>query len=215
MLYTIYNICYISIVTLNVEVFMAPKNKFSKEQIINIAFDIAQKEGIDSITVRKVAERLGSSVAPIYVNFKDGKELLEAVIDKARVIAINMNKENYTNMPFLNMGIGTLRFAREYRVLFKDMILKNMDCMRDDADTKAQMIEQMRQDRTLEGFNDEELFLMLFKMSIFTHGLSVMEANNMISENYNEKKLIELLEDTGKDIIIAARLRKEGKSRCI
>jgi hypothetical protein len=37
----------------------------------------------------------------------------------------------------------------------------------------------------------------------------------MISENYNEKKLIELLEDTGKDIIIAARLRKEGKSRCI
>ena len=189
---------------------MAPKNKFSKEQIINIAFDIGEKEGIDSITVRKVAERLGSSVAPIYVNFKDGKELLQAVIDKARAIAINMTKEEYTDIPFLNIGIGTLRFAREYRLLFKDMILKNINYVEDDVNSREQIIEQMKKDKALQGFTNEELLLILFKMSVFTHGLSMMVANNMVPENYNEKKLIELLEDTGKDIIIAARLRKQG-----
>jgi len=193
---------------------MAPKNKFSKEQIINIAFDIAEKEGIEGITVRKVAERLGSSVAPIYVNFKDGKELLQAVIDKTRAIAITMTKEEYTDIPFLNIGIGTIRFAREYSVLFKDMVLKNINSVGDDMNSKAQMIKQMKQDKTLQGFTDEELLLMLFKMSIFTHGLSIMAANNLISDNYNEKKLIELLEDTGKDIIMAARLRKDGENIC-
>ena len=189
---------------------MAPKNKFSKKQIIDIAFEIAEKEGIGSITVRKVAERLGSSVAPIYVNFKDGKELLQAVIDRTRDIAINMTKEEYTDIPFLNIGIGTLRFAREYRLLFKDMILKNINCVGDDVNSRTQMIEQMRLDKNLQGFTNEELLLILFKMSVFTHGLSMMVANNMVPENYNEKKLIELLEDTGKDIIIAARLRKQG-----
>ncbi|MBC8061063.1 MAG: TetR/AcrR family transcriptional regulator [Clostridiaceae bacterium] len=194
---------------------MAPKNKFSKEQIIDIAFNIGETEGIENITVRKVAEILGSSVAPIYVNFKDGKELLQAVIDKTRAIAISMTKEEYTDMPFLNMGIGTLRFAREYSVLFKDMVIKNIDCVEDDRDSKVQMLEQMKRDKTLQGFTDEELQQILFKMSVFTHGLSIMVANNLFSQNYNEKELFELLEDTGKDIIMATRLKKEGGNICI
>jgi len=186
---------------------MAPKNKFSKEQIIEIAFDIGKKEGIESITVRKVAEILGSSVAPIYVNFKDCNELLQAVINKTRDIAINMTKEKYTDIHFLNIGIGTLRFAREYRVLFKDMVLKNINYVGDDMNSRTQLIQQMKQDKTLKDFTDEELLLILLKMSIFTHGLSIMVANNLISEKYNEQKLIELLEDTGKDIIMAASLK--------
>jgi len=194
---------------------MAPKNKFSKEQIIEAAFDIGKKEGIESITARKVAERLGSSVAPIYVNFKDGEELLQAVIDKTRTIALNMSKEDYTDTPFLNIGIGALRFAREYSVLFKDMVFKNIDYTEEDMNPKRQLIEQMKLDKTLQGFTTEELILILFKMRTFTYGLSMMAAKNLISENYNEKKLIELLEDTGKDIIIAARLRKEGENICI
>lgn len=186
---------------------MAPKNKFSKEQIIEIAFDIGKKEGIDSITVRKVAQILGSSVAPIYVNFKDCNELLQSVINKTKDIAINMIKEEYTDIHFLNIGIGTLRFAREYKVLFKDMVLKNINCVGEDMNSRTQMIQQMKQDKMLQDFTDEELLLILLKMSIFTHGLSIMVANNLISENYNEQKLIELLEDTGKDIIMAASLK--------
>ena len=43
---------------------MGPKVKFTREQIIDTAFEIAQTEGIDSITMRKIAEKMGSSVAP-------------------------------------------------------------------------------------------------------------------------------------------------------
>lgn len=63
---------------------MPLKPKFTKEQIIDSAFQIAKEEGIDKITIRKVANHLGSSSAPIYVNFKDVQELKRAVIKKNR-----------------------------------------------------------------------------------------------------------------------------------
>lgn len=54
---------------------MAPKKKFTKDQIIDAAFEIARVEGVNSITIRKVAEKLGGSIAPIYVNFKEIGEI--------------------------------------------------------------------------------------------------------------------------------------------
>jgi len=66
---------------------MGPKVKFSKEQIIDVAFEIARADGIDGITMRKIAEKMGSSVAPIYVNFKNVDELNEALIE--RIISVN------------------------------------------------------------------------------------------------------------------------------
>lgn len=193
---------------------MGPKNKFTKDQIIDVAFNIACVDGIENITIRKVAEKLGSSVAPIYVNFQDGEELLQAVIQKAHEIALRMTKERYTDMPFLNIGIGSLRFAKQYSVLFKDFALKKIDCNDPDINEREIMLNQMKEDSMLIGFSDNELLDLLLKMSIFTHGLSLMTANNALPGIYDEDMLIKLLEDTGKDIIMAARLKKKGELLC-
>ena len=141
--------------------------------------------------------------------FKDGNELIQAVIDKTRTTVLSMTKKEYTNMSFLNIEIGTLCFAKEYSLLYKDMVLKNINCVSEDINSTRQIIGQMRKDKNLQGFTDEELGTILFKISIFTNGLSMMVATNIISKNYNEKKLIELLEEACKDIIISARLRKK------
>ncbi len=66
---------------------MPPKNKISKEAIVEAAFIIAEEEGFSGITARKVAKRLGCSVAPIYVNFTTINDLIEAVI--MRVFAVS------------------------------------------------------------------------------------------------------------------------------
>ncbi|MCG8482411.1 MAG: TetR/AcrR family transcriptional regulator, partial [Clostridia bacterium] len=110
---------------------MGPKTKFSKEQIIDIAFEIAKKDGIDNITIRKVAEKLGSSIAPIYVNFKSINELTQAVLSKIFSISKKMLWEQNTLNPFRDMGIASLRFAKEYPVLFRDLVMKNNCHMKD------------------------------------------------------------------------------------
>lgn len=61
---------------------MAPKQKFTKQEIIIAAFDLAKDKGLDSITIRNVAQKLGSSIAPIYVNFNNIDELIQEVVKK-------------------------------------------------------------------------------------------------------------------------------------
>jgi AcrR family transcriptional regulator len=187
---------------------MSPKIKFTKEQIIEVAFELACTSGLENVTLRKVAEKLGSSVAPIYVNFKDGNELLKEVAFKAQAIAIEMSGKAYTDMPFLNIGIGTLRFARDYSMLYNSLCLIQADYMQENLDTKDIMLEQMKKDASLKEFSDQELSEMLLKMSIFTHGLASMASRHLLPPEYDEKMLIALMSNTGEDIIIATRMKR-------
>lgn len=189
---------------------MAPKAKFTKEQIIAIAFEIAREEGLEGLTLRKVAEKLGSSVAPIYVNFNDASDLIKEVVLKAQRIAIEMSKENYTTMPFLNIGIGILRFAGEYSRIFTSLTLLKIDKLQEDFFAKDVMLEQMKQDDLLKGFSEEQLSEIYLKMIVFTQGLCIMAANQLLPLDLDEKKMIELITNTGEDVILATKLKKDG-----
>ena len=190
---------------------MPPRTKFTKEAIIDAAFDIAKTEGIDNVTVRKIADKLGSSIAPIYVNFTDVEELKQDVLLKLHNIAQQMLMTQYNSNPFLNIGIASLKFAREYSVLFKDLIFNSNRYLSRVQPSRTNMLEHMKQSSTLSGFSDEELGEILFKMQIFQFGLSVMAVNGMLPEECDEDMMIRMLESTGKDVITAAHLRKKNK----
>lgn len=82
---------------------MPPKKKFSKEQIIDKAIEIAKSEGVESITARRISDELKCSVAPIYVNFKDIKELKKAVIRKIFEMAKKLAQKTYIGDQFLDL----------------------------------------------------------------------------------------------------------------
>lgn len=187
---------------------MAPKTKFTRETIINAAFDIAKVEGINQISVRKVAEKMGSSIAPIYVNFVEIDELKAAVIHKVHMISQQMLTTKYTEDPFLNIGIASLKFSREYPVLFKDLIMNNTMYMQDVQPQADTILQQMKQAPTLTSFTDQEMGGILFKMKVFQMGLSVMDVNGLLPAVMDEQQLIELLESTGNDLILAAQSRR-------
>lgn len=190
---------------------MPPRTKFSKETIIDAAFDIAQAEGIDSITVRKVADKLGSSIAPIYVNFTDVEELKQAVLVKVQDIAQQMLATKYSSDPFLNIGIASVKFARQYSVLFKDLIMNSNRYLNNVQPSRTNILEQMQESTSLSGYSDEELAGILFKMQVFQLGLSVMDVNGMLPEHFDEETIIRMLESAGKDIIMAANFHKNEK----
>ncbi len=192
-----------------VGVTVGPKNKFSKEQIIDAAFEIARTEGIDNITMRKIAEKMGSSVAPIYVNFKNTDELTEAVIEKIVSISQQLFIEEGTGNPFYDLGRASLRFAMEYSVLFKDLVMKKNSYMKDyDEKMVPVLIEEMKNDPELEGLAEGELKTILFKMKVFQLGLSVMVANDLLPKDYKTQDLIDILSSTADDVILTAMLRK-------
>ena len=191
---------------------MAPKKKFTKETIISVAFEIAKAEGIDQITIRKVADQMGSSIAPIYVNFTDIYELKKAVMNKIHEVSQQMLMTQYNPNPFLNIGIASLKFAREYSVLFKDLIMNNHAYLSDVQPQVGNILEQMRLDPELYDFTDEDLMGILLKMQVFQMGLSVMDINGLLPDGFDEEKLIAMMERTGKDIIAGVRSLKIERS---
>jgi AcrR family transcriptional regulator len=190
---------------------MPPKVQFEKQQIIDAAFEIARSEGIDQVTIRKVAERVGSSIAPIYVNFNDVQELKGAVFARILELSQQMIAEEDSGSPFQDIGAASLRFARQNPMLFRDLVMKNNVYIQDyDQDMAPILLEQMRADPQLNGFNDEELLEILLKMRIFQLGLSVMAANDLLPQAFDEARMIEILESAAADVVAAARLRKTG-----
>lgn len=188
---------------------MPPKNKFTKEQIIETAFEIAKEEGIDSITIRKIADNLGSSIAPIYVNFKDVEELKEAVISKIYEIGNSILQEQNTGDVFLNIGIASVKFAKDYSVIFKDLILKNNGYLDNyDEQLGNNIIQEMKKDEDLKEFSEEELKTLLMKMQVFQAGLSIMATNESFALKLTDEKIIEMLSDTGEDIVNGMKNRR-------
>ncbi|PKM86692.1 MAG: TetR/AcrR family transcriptional regulator [Firmicutes bacterium HGW-Firmicutes-12] len=188
---------------------MGPKTKFTKEQIIDAAFEIAETEGIDNITMRKIAQKMGSSVAPIYVNFKDTNELIGALVERIIGVSQQLLIEESTGNPFHDMGSASLRFAMEYSVLFRDLVMKNNNYMKGyDEKMIPALIEEMKTDPELEGFTVDELKTILLKMRIFQLGLSVMVANGTLPKDYEKQALMDILSSTANDVILSARLSK-------
>lgn len=191
---------------------MPPKKKYTKEQIIDKAFEIAKDSGINSISIRKVAEKLGSSIAPIYVNFKDVDELIGEVVNKTFRISKKFLDEQSSGNPFKDIGIASIRFAKEYPILFRDIVLNQRKYIKADyKDLDFTLIKEMKKDPELEGFTDEELRDILLKMRVFHTGLSIMASNSLFSKDLDDEKVVQLLDNIAEDIIFAIRRRKLDK----
>lgn len=193
---------------------MPPRKQFTKDQIIQAAFEVARAEGISGITARKVAEKLGSSVAPIYVNFADIEELKRGVADHLFELGRRMSQQTYTGDRFLDIGIASLRFAKEYSVLFRELVLNRNEYMDDyDAKLGSHIVDEIAHAPELEGFTQEELMGMFLKMRIFQLGLSAMVANGLLPADFDDDAAIELLASAGEDVLIAARYRKQNENK--
>lgn len=190
---------------------MPPRRQFSKEDIVTKAFEIAAEEGLEGITARKVAERLGSSVAPIYSNFEHIDALKRAVVRKVADISRTFLQQRITGKPFLDLGIASLRFARQYSIFFRDLVLQENPYIAEfEQETSGDIETVMTGDSDLGELSEEAIMEVLLKMRIFQLGLSVMVANRLLPDEVDELMQIELLAGVGEDIIAAARARERA-----
>lgn len=188
---------------------MGPKIKFTKDEIVDAAFSIAETEGLEGMTIRKIAEKLGSSVAPIYVNFKDSDELKKAVVEKIMAISHQLLQEMSTGRPFYDVGRASVKFAQEYSVLFRELVMKKNSYLQDyDKEMLPVLVQEMKKDPELKDFNNDELTAILLKMKIFQTGLSVMAANDLLPQHVKKTEIMSILESATHDVISSARATK-------
>ena len=102
---------------------MAPKNKFTKEEMVEAALQVVRAKGIDGLTAKTMADELGTSTQPVFTAFGS----MDTVKQEVYASAVHMY-DSYADaglkekIPFFGVGMQYIRFAREepelYRLLF-------------------------------------------------------------------------------------------------
>ena len=102
---------------------MAPKNKFTKDEMVAAALRVVRAKGADGLTAKTIADELGTSTQPIFTAFGSMGGIRKAVYSAAvRVYDDYTSAGLRETIPFLGVGTQYIRFAREepelYRLLF-------------------------------------------------------------------------------------------------
>lgn len=99
---------------------MSPRNsQFSKEEIIEAAFQLVRERGWEGFSVQAVAKSIGSSTMPIYSQFANVRELEDAVCLKAMELLKERMLVDRTGDRWIDQGISYVRFAEEEKFLFR------------------------------------------------------------------------------------------------
>lgn len=156
---------------------MAPKFRFTREEIIDAALALTAEGGPKAVTARALAARLGSSAKPIFGLFENMEELQDAVLAAAfekyeRFIAAEMAKGEYK--PYKASGMAYIHFARDERELFKLLFMRERSReeqrmpLQDDVKPLLELI------RKNTGMSETEARRFHTEMWLFVHGIATM-----------------------------------------
>lgn len=188
---------------------MPPVTQFSKESILNEAFAILSREGLDTVSARSIAASLGSSTQPVYSAYPSMDALKADLVEKAKAYATAFLVSGDEGADtFLSIGMQYLRLARRDREIFKLLFMANLV----DADptypfSSLELIDLMRRDRHLGALDDAALRRLLEDMCVFTHGLALLIIRS--GSFPDEKDLRDRLYRVG-GVFIAHELSRSG-----
>lgn len=102
---------------------MAPRNKYTREEMVEAAVRVVQEKGIDALTAKALASELGVSTQPVFTCFHTIEEAKREVRSAAERVYDKYVEEGLRmKVPFLGVGMQYIHFAKEepqlYRLLF-------------------------------------------------------------------------------------------------
>lgn len=157
-----------------------PKQKITKEMVVEAAFELAREGGLDQVAVRDIAAKLNCSVQPIYSYCKNMEGLRLNVIHRSECfvkefIPAHLDESDF----FRSTGHAYIKLAVEEPNIFK-MFLMNK---RTEIDSFDRLYESETNPRVAE-FIAEKLRISTSKarslhlnMLIYTIGLGTILAN--------------------------------------
>lgn len=159
---------------------MPPVTRIKKEEILNAAYEIARKEGMEGINARAIAKKMNCSIQPIFHKFTNMEELRRELIEKIletyrSYMKVDENKES----PYKQMGMGYIRFAKEEPKLYKIIFMSQNKLPLEEFisyDKSFEDIEKYALIRT--NLEKEKIKDFHIRIWIFTHGLATLVANN-------------------------------------
>ncbi|MBE5876845.1 MAG: TetR/AcrR family transcriptional regulator [Lachnospiraceae bacterium] len=190
---------------------MPPKAKYSREEIIQKAFEMARKNGIDSVVARELGKELGTSSSPIFTAFKNMEEVQQEVRKVAMREFEAYVRDAIRYAPaFKYVGMKMIEFAVNEPKLFQLLYMREHDrnqsfsmLIEELGDTVEVCIDFMRRDYDLTLEQAQVLFNQTW---LHTFGICVLLAGRVCQLSQEEISQMLSMEFQG-----ALMLIKSGK----
>lgn len=172
-----------------------PKVKFDKDTIISKSRDYVDENGISRISIRNLANYIGCSTQPIFKIYKNSEELLQDLycsIEKYYEEFTDQIKKQ-TEIPFLEMGMSYINFAKEHPDLFYVLFMNTHY----KKESLLSFFQNEESDKVIKemsvqiGLSKESCRLLLRDIWLLTHGIATMIYTKQVS--YCDDEIKEIL----------------------
>lgn len=189
-----------------------PKTKITREMVVDAAFEIARRAGIENVNARTVSEKAGCSTQPVMYHFARIEELKRAVYEKADRYHTDylMNVTNPREGTMLGIGLNYIRFAiyepNLFRFLFQSgYAVGNSLAEIADSEEAKPLLAMMSEAMEMSLEQTKEVFMTI---AMFAHGYASIIANNSLE--YDEKEIAAHLERTYRGAVMAVKTNSDG-----
>lgn len=160
--------------------------KITKEKIIDVAFEIARKKGLEGVSNREIAKKLNSSIRPIYYQFENAKQLKNELYKRIEEYFYSfLLSDNNSISSYKQVGINYIKFAKKEKKLFKILFMSDVKLELNDviSNDNENFIEIAKLIKPITKLSDEQVMNFHTKMWIFTHGIATLVASDTITLN--------------------------------
>ncbi|KFL96467.1 transcriptional regulator [Lactobacillus gasseri SV-16A-US] len=185
---------------------MARKKEIDKQRILDAAYKLAVRGGIESLTARNIAKAVNCSTQPIYLEFENMQDLRNQVL--ARIsdeLKSNTIQQNFTGEPLIDLDLSYLYFAKEHVDLFRAIFVDGKFGNQMIVDTLMGLgIEKFKQQFDAEQYSDERLKHIIVANWIAATGLATLLISKMA--NFTQAQMISVLKAQIHDAMLNDRL---------
>ncbi|MCI5530943.1 MAG: TetR/AcrR family transcriptional regulator [Blautia sp.] len=156
---------------------MPPKPKYTKEEIVNAAYEVTREKGIDAVVAREVGKRLNTSASPIFTVWNSMEELREEVWKLAKQKYQEYMADIFDYTPaFKEFGMRWVSFAAEepnlYRLLFLSQRNEHSPYLRFKLEFESIIAPLVEEIRKIFGLSEKDAEDLLNQMIIFANGIA-------------------------------------------
>lgn len=174
---------------------VAPKQKITKDMILQTACALVCEQGLDALNARLIAKKLECSTQPIFSNYENMSDLKREVVAWANQIyqdylQAGMSQANIP--PYKASGITYIQFAIEQRELFKLLFMRDrtQEQMEDERKSLEPLLTLIAKDT---GLSMEDSYMFHIEMWLYVHGIATTIATNYLT--WDENSIAKVLAD--------------------
>ena len=192
---------------------MPPKQRITREMILERSFEMFSREGMEVVNARSVAKALNCSTQPIFSYFSGMDDLKTALEQKAKeLFETALKVEDLPGDRLINICCAYTRFAAEQPRLFTHLFMLNQD-----DPLYPFMSEEARQElicleAETSGLPLEAAAKVFVQMTVYCHGLAAVRAAH--KADFTPERMEKMVYGAHKTTVNAVKYCMEHPEEC-